>query len=82
MRHFIKVWARGVKGKRARISHISLNPMQLPSRGQGTEGPWAGDFASAICGSPNIYAKAGRGRTQAEDDCAIEWDTLKFAPLS
>ncbi len=23
---------------------------------QGTEGPWASAFASAICGSPNIYA--------------------------
>lgn len=23
---------------------------------KGTDGPWAGDFASAICGSPNIYA--------------------------
>lgn len=23
---------------------------------KGTDGPWAGDFASALCGSPNIYA--------------------------
>ncbi|GIL64820.1 hypothetical protein Vafri_18680 [Volvox africanus] len=23
---------------------------------KGTDGPWAGDFASAVCGSPNIYA--------------------------
>lgn len=23
---------------------------------KGTEGPWVGAFASAICGSPNIYA--------------------------
>jgi isoamylase len=23
---------------------------------KGTDGPWAGSFASAICGSPNIYA--------------------------
>jgi len=24
---------------------------------KGTDGPWAGDFAAALCGSPNIYAK-------------------------
>lgn len=24
---------------------------------KGTDGPWAGDFASAVCGSPNIYAQ-------------------------
>jgi pullulanase/glycogen debranching enzyme len=23
---------------------------------KGTEGPWAGNFASALCGSPNLYA--------------------------
>ena len=22
---------------------------------QGTDGPWVGNFASALCGSPNIY---------------------------
>ncbi|GAX79055.1 hypothetical protein CEUSTIGMA_g6495.t1 [Chlamydomonas eustigma] len=25
---------------------------------KGTDGPWAGDFASAICGSPNLYANS------------------------
>ncbi|EFJ40420.1 1,4-alpha-glucan branching enzyme II, isoamylase, partial [Volvox carteri f. nagariensis] len=25
---------------------------------KGTDGPWAGDFASAVCGSPNIYASS------------------------
>ncbi|GIL94491.1 hypothetical protein Vretimale_670, partial [Volvox reticuliferus] len=25
---------------------------------KGTDGPWAGDFASAVCGSPNIYANS------------------------
>lgn len=25
---------------------------------KGSEGPWAGDFAAALCGSPNIYDNA------------------------
>jgi hypothetical protein len=28
---------------------------------KGTDGPWAGDFASAICGSPGLYANPEAG---------------------
>ncbi|KAF6257870.1 isoamylase [Scenedesmus sp. NREL 46B-D3] len=30
---------------------------------KGTEGPWAGNFASALCGSPNIYANTHPAET-------------------
>lgn len=30
---------------------------------KGTDGPWAGNFASALCGSPNIYASPTPGET-------------------
>eukprot|EP00879_Flechtneria_rotunda_P004985 GHRR01005261.1.p1 GENE.GHRR01005261.1~~GHRR01005261.1.p1 ORF type:complete len:888 (+),score=273.41 GHRR01005261.1:539-3202(+) len=30
---------------------------------KGTEGPWAGNFASALCGSPNIYANTQPAET-------------------
>jgi hypothetical protein len=32
---------------------------------KGTDGPWAGDFASAICGSPGLYAHATAGAAPA-----------------
>jgi len=30
---------------------------------KGTEGPWAGNFASALCGSPNLYANTHPAET-------------------
>lgn len=37
---------------------------------KGTDGPWAGDFASAICGSPNIYGNA----QPHETDWWVAWN--------
>lgn len=30
---------------------------------KGTDGNWAGDFASALCGSPGLYAQTGAGES-------------------
>ena len=47
---------RGLTAPGPHIPSHSLTLPHTPFTHQGSDGPWAGDFASAICGSPNIYS--------------------------
>ncbi|KIY96248.1 glycogen operon protein GlgX [Monoraphidium neglectum] len=40
---------------------------------KGTEGPWAGNFANAICGSPTLYAHTNAGEDWWANNGGAQW---------
>jgi hypothetical protein len=53
---------KGCKRPPAPPSPAAARP-QVRQFMKGTEGPWAGNFANAICGSPTLYAHTNAGES-------------------